>query len=69
MVGSARLREHETELVTLRRAADQARAAPPATVSFAGKRDDAAVLRKEVERLRARNLKLEEELADERGGV
>ncbi len=62
-------REHETELVALRQAAERAKAASPATVTFRVKRDDVAVLRKEVERLRARNLMLEEELADERGGV
>ena len=62
-------REQETELIGLRQAADRARAAPPATVTFAAPKNDLAVLRKEVERLRARNMLLEEELADERGGV
>lgn len=62
-------RTHETELVALRHEAERAKAAAPATVTFGAKRDDVAVLRKELDRLRVRNLRLEEELADERGGV
>jgi hypothetical protein len=55
--------------VALRQAVERAKAAATATVTFGVKRDDAAVLRKEVERLRARNLMLEEQLADEQSGA
>lgn len=69
LLSSRACREHETELVALRQEVERAKAAAPATVTFGVKRDDAAVLRKEVERLRARNLMLEEQLADEQSGA